>query len=352
MKKSITIIVIILIAAWVVFAGARQIQSKKAALPKSIGELQLEKGIPVETAIVVKGLFTLSRSYLGTTEGALQGDAVASISERIVELPVKIGQRVKKGQVVCRMDTRSSMAQYNQLKLAYQDAVREAERMKNLYEAGAISQQALEKAELNRDITEQNLKSSSDVIAITAPISGVVTDFFFRVGETPESGKPVVRVADLGKIRVKFNANSDDRRMIDPESPVFIRINGDGQQEIAGRIADISLSADAQSRLFTVWVEATNSEIALKPGLLVDLRVVVVQKPDVIQVPRDALITRNEKPGIFVIGPDNKAVFSPIQKGEENATSIEILGGLQPGQKVVTFGQNNLSDGQLVNVVK
>jgi len=63
-------------------------------------------------------------------------------------------------------------------------------------------------------------------------------------------------------------------------------------------ITDIGISADPKSRLFSVWVEADNKGRMLQPGLLVDVRLVVMQKPDVVLIPRDAVLTRNEQIGV------------------------------------------------------
>ncbi len=351
MKRKLTFAFIIGAAILLVLSGMRQIRRLQAEPPKSIGQLQDEKGVPVEVARVERGIFSLSRSYLGTVEGALQGDAIAMLMDKIVEIPVKVGDRVKKGEVVCRFDTESRMASYHQLKLAYEDAQRDYRRMENLFSAGAISEQALEKARLARDVAERNFRSAADLVELTAPLDGVVTDVFLRVGETPMQGEPVVRVADLSQVKIRFSVNYDDWRRLTEDNPVYVRLNGSGEEEIPAKITTISLSADPKTRLFRVWVQAENRDGKLQPGLMVDVRVVVVRKPDAVLLPRDAKVTRNEVSGAFVVNDDKRAVFTPFKAGDANATMIEVTDGLEPGQMVVVYGQNNLNDGQLVNIV-
>lgn len=352
MKRVIVIIAVLLIAVVVLFVGIHQIKKAQVELPKSIGQLQEEKGVPVEVSRVRTGTFTLSRTYLGTVEGGLQGDVLASIMEKIVDIPVKVGDRVKKGDIVCQLDTKAAIAQYNQAELAFKDAQRDAERMKKLYEAGAISQQMLEKVELGRDIAEQNLKSSSDVVTLTTPISGVVTDVFYHIGETTGMGEPVVRIADLSRIKVKFPVNHEDRKRIKTDTPAFLRINGDGEMEIPAAISEVSLSADPKSRLFNVWVVAENYNELLHPGLLVDVRLEIIRKSGVTLLPRNAILTRNEQVGVFTVSDNNRAKFTLLELGLENSSEIEVLEGLTPGQTIVINGQNNLSDGKLVNIVE
>lgn len=355
MKRSIWTFILLGLALLIVIAGIRQILKSRAELPKSITELQEEQGVPVKIDRAQKGTFVLSRSYLGTVEGSFQGDAVAAIMDKIVEIPVKVGDRVQKGQVVARLDTKSASARYSQLKLAYEDAEREAQRMENLYHAGAISEQMLEKAQLARDVARQNLESSSEMVSLTAPIDGVVTDLLYRVGETTESGKSVVRVADLKKVRVKFKVNHDDHRLISSNTPVYIKISGNGIREVPAKVSEIGLSADPDSRLFNVWITADNPDPlrgGLQPGLLVDVRAEVVRKPESLLLPRDAVLKRQERTGVFVVDDDRRAAFTPLQIGLENADIVEVLSGLQPGQTVVVYGQNNLNDGDLVKIVE
>ncbi len=351
MKRPIWIIIIAIILLLFVLAAARQIRKSHEPLPKSISELQQEQGIPVEVEKARLDTFRLSRNYLGNVEGAMQGDAVASIMEKIVEIPVKVGDRVHRGQVVAKLDTKAAQAQYTQAKLAYDDAQREVQRMENLFAAGAVSEQTLEKARLARDIAAQNLASSSELVWLTAPIDGVVTDVFHRVGETTEIGKPVVRIADLQRVRVKFKVNYDDRKKISEGTPVFIRVSGNGIIELPAKVVEISLSADPQSRLFNIWVSSENRENHLQPGLLVDVRVVAEQVPESIVINRDAILVRNNQPGVFIVDDSLRASFQPLQIGLENASEVQVLSGLRPGQTVVVVGQNNLESGKLVKIV-
>ncbi len=352
MKRSILWLILAGLAALLIIAGFRQVRRSRTELPKSISQLQDEQGVPVEVRQAYIDTFTLSRGYLGTVEGARQGDVMAPIMEKIVEMPVQVGQRVQKGQVVARLDTKAALPQYSQARLAYEDAQREAQRMENLFAAGAVSEQMLEKAKLARDVAQQNLESSSELVSLTSPIEGVVTEIFYREGETTKMGEAVLRVADLNQLRVKFEINYDDRKMIRESTPVFLRISGNGIKEIPAGIAAISLSADPVSRLFSIWVNAANIEALLQPGLLVDVRLIVVQKPQTLMVPRDAVLTRNDRAGVFLVQDDGRAVFTPLRLGLDNATEMEVLEGLQAGQTVVSYGQNNLNDGELVKIIE
>jgi RND family efflux transporter MFP subunit len=209
----------------------------------------------------------------------------------------------------------------------------------------------MQKAQLARDVARENLESSSQVVALTAPFSGIVTEVFYRPGETTQLGEPVVRIANLNRVKIKFSANFDDWKRIHENTPVSIRVNGNGNVEIPAEIADISISADPKSRLFSIWIEAENGEGLLQPGLLVDVRIAVIQKPEAVLIPRDAVLVRDEVMGVFVVSEDGHAAYTSFTAGHANTDVIEITEGLQPGQILVVYGQNNLEDGALVNIV-
>jgi len=351
MKRSITLISVLVVVALLVLAGLRQVRQSKAEPPKSISELHAEKGVPVETAAIERGAFNLSHTYLGTVEGALQSEIMAMITKEVVSVPVQVGQKVRKGEVVCRLDSQTMVAQSNQARLAYEDAEREYKRMQNLFETGAISQQMLDKTKLGRDVAFENYQSASQLVDLISPIDGVVTDLYVRKGQVAMQGSPVALVSSMDKVKIKFAINYDDWKLINKSSQVNIVLNGGSSRTIPATITEIAMAADTGTRLFNVWVEADNRDGSLQPGLLVDTEVTVISKPDVILAPRDALISRNDIPGVFVIDSDKKAVFTPVKTAEFNSDYTVIESGLNTGESVVVYGHNNLSDGQLVNIV-
>ncbi len=351
MKKPIYWLILAGLLILLIVAGFRQVQKSKIPTPKSLRELQEEQGVPVEVETAILDTFRLSRSFLGTVQGGQQADVVAPLPEKIVSLPLEVGARVSKGQVVARFDARAPAAQHLQAKLAYEDAEREVNRLENLYQVGAVSEQMLQKAQFARDVTKQNYESSSELVALTSPLDGLVTEIFYRLGESPEVGKPVVRIANLQIIQVEFQINFEDHRLINEKTPAFLSLNGAGSTELPARISKIGLSADPHSRLFSVWVTMDNAQALLQPGLLVEVRLVVIEKPGVTLIPRDALLTRNDQLGVFVVTTEQRAVFTPVQIGGDNAAQVEVLHGITPEQRVVINGQNRLKGGELVKII-
>jgi RND family efflux transporter MFP subunit len=117
-----------------------------------------------------------------------------------------------------------------------------------------------------------------------------------------------------------------------------------------GKIRKISLSANTVTRLFRVEVELASAANA-RPGTLSYVQVKTYQANDTIAVPLRAVISKQNESYVFVINQDNIGQKRLVKTGRMNDDSYEILTGLEPGEKIVIYGQNRLSDGEKVLVL-
>jgi RND family efflux transporter MFP subunit len=255
MKKIIIIAIILIVVVIVVYRIATKGNKRNV---QSISEIQKEKGVPVEVAEVTETELNRTIRFSGTVEGINQSQARADISERIVEFNVEIGDWVTQGQILGKLDPESPQVMVSQAKLAAEDAEREVQRMKSLFEQGAISRQTLEKVELSYNIAAANYKQVLEVVNITAPISGMVTDIFYRVGEIPPPGMPIARIADMSRIRVKMEVSPNFRPDLKPGQKALIYYPDAPQKKIIGTVEKVSYSADAENRNFQAYVTAEN----------------------------------------------------------------------------------------------
>ena len=340
MKKFVPIILVSIVLLAVGYRVATYGQTERV---KSIGEIQKEEGVPVVVEEAVIRTLEKKLDFTGTVEGIRQSDATANISEKIVDLKVEIGDRVKAGQVIASLDESSPQISYSQAKLALEDAEREMDRMKSLFDQGAVSRQMLDKVELSYDISKANFEQVSELLEITAPISGTVTHLFFFEGEAPPPGDPVARIAEVKKIRIELAVPRIYWADLKKGQTAFISLSSNPDLKIAGMVERVSLSADIESRTFTVHVFADNKDYYLQPGLSADVEIVVSSLTDVIAVNRDAVFRESGMTYVFVA--EEKAKKVAVVTGIESGSMIEIESGLESGDMVVVHGQNLLSDG-------
>jgi len=346
MKKLIPLFFAAFVVIMVIYRIATHAQTERV---KSIGEIQKESGVPVEVEPAALTELTKTLNFTGTIEGIMQATANANISEKISHLYVEVGDKVTQGQKLATLDEKSPQVAFRQAKLALDDAERELKRMQSLFQQGAVSQQMLEKVELGYKIAEANFNQVNELTQITAPISGTVTHIFFRPGETPPFGDPVVKIAQMERVRVEMQAAQLYRNALKSGQKAFVYLSSDPEKRIEGRVEKVSLSADPDSRSFTVYVTAANPKGYFSPGVSVETEIVAASKSKSVSVPRDALIKEKGKTYVYLAG--EKARKVQVETGLESGLLIEILSGIEAGAQVVVSGQNLLSDGDPLKIV-
>lgn len=260
------------------------------------------------------------------------------------------------------------------------------ESRKKLYQQGAISRNLLNDAEvastkaendyqlalarlkgLQADGQDQAMKLAQGQLAtakgqyeaalanlqyseIRSPIDGVVTDRPLYEGQMAAAGQPLFTIMDLSSIVA--------RAYIPPQQAAMLKVGdsasilpGNGAEPIPGKVSVVSPALDPNSTTVQVWVEAPNPGERIKPGLTVQVSMIAQNVKDALVVPSAAVLTAEDgSTNVMVIGSDNHAHQTAVKTGIHFGDDVQILSGLQAGQKVVTTGAYGLPDGVEVRV--
>jgi RND family efflux transporter MFP subunit len=352
MKKAIVIIIVIAVLALIIY---RISTYQKAQTAQSITDIQKQEGVPVEVLTAQQDTLTYTRDFSGTIEGFYQTSAVAHLMESVKEIRVNVGESVSAKDVLIVLDQTSPQAQYQQAKLARDNAQQEYDRIKALYDKGAVSRQTYDQVALGKNIAETNFSNARELVEITAPIEGVVTDIKVKEGQVVNPGQPVVTISATDKVKCEFWVGDADRQRIRTGQPAqFIASNDNpefsSQEGLMGKVSEVALSADPESHLYKVTVAADNTKGQLRPGQLVSVIVTVETVPNILLIPYDSVILKNDKP--FVYKVDNgTAQLIPIELGRKNRNHVEVVTGLSFGDTIVVYGMNRLKSGDKVRIV-
>jgi membrane fusion protein (multidrug efflux system) len=348
--KKIGIAIFVLIVAGV---ALRIVTRGRGEVVESISDIQKREGVPVRVEIAALGTLDRTLQFSGTIEGQEQSVITSRLMETVREIPVHVGQRVTSGQIVARLDDSNPQAMYRQAKAMLDNAKMDYERMEALFNQGAVSRQALDQAKLGYDVAQSNFTAASDLIDMPSPVSGEVVRVHVKPGEVVSPGTPVVTVAASKEVRVKFWVSAEERGLIARQQAARIHPAQSDTALIPGVVDKVEDAADPKTRLFEVTVRSDNSEGLLKPGVLTTVDVVVEERPGVLSVSNEALLTRhNGEAEIFVVGADGHAARRTVQLGLQTANRVECVSGLSEGDRVVVFGQNLLSDGAAVKIIE
>jgi membrane fusion protein, multidrug efflux system len=306
----------------------------------SVEEIRQQTGIPVTVAPVTSGELDVWVSFNGSVSGVRDAVIRARTGDQVVSVEVAVGARVRQGQVVVRQAGETSEARVRQAQVAVQQAQRTVDRLRPLHEAGALSDQDFDQALTQLELARADLSAARDILALTSPLSGTVTEAVARPGMIPSAGDPLVRVADLSELVVRMQVSARDAAAIQEGQSARIADGG-----ATGEVRRIALQADPVSRMVEVEV-AFPPGAGLIPGTLATVEIQIATREDAVQVPQAAV-----SDGAVWVIRDDVASRRVVEVGLEGADRVEVIAGLQPGERVVVGGGSLLSEGAPVRIV-
>lgn len=265
-------------------------------------------------------------------------------------------------------------------------ATRDRDRTKKLWEAGSVSREAYEKAELEfvaartrLDTAENQLKmgqegatrtqlavvaaaereaharleharSRQDETQIVAPFSGTITKVHARPGDNASPRGPLVDLVDLSQLVVRFSVPESQSAGVRLKQKVLVTLDAFPGRELPGEVERVHPTLDPKSRV--LWVEAKlEGDLQLIPGMFARIRLVIEELADQVMVPESAVFIREGEPRVIVV-EGKKARLVTVKAGHVSAGRMQILSGLEPGVEVISENPDQYRDGQDVEVLK
>jgi RND family efflux transporter MFP subunit len=286
----------------------------------------------------------------GLVEATRQSTISAQISGRIKEVNFDIGSKVKKGQVIVRIDEREtaqalagSTAQVMQAQAALQNAKAHYERSKQLFEQKYISQSGLDKALADYQMARAQAAATEagegqaslayGYSAVIAPYSGVVAARLVEVGEMVVPGKPMMIGFDPAEMRVVVNVPQHRLQEIGAHPKVMVEVPSLNKWIKAASVT-VQPMADARTHSTQVRVYLPANEPGVYPGMFVRTHF-VVGKANRLVIPASAVLRRSEVTAVYVADGQGGMKLRQVRLGEVTADgAVEVLAGLNPGEKV------------------
>lgn len=186
---------------------------------------------------------------------------------------------------------------------------------------------------------------------VLSPISGVVGKVNVEVGQSAMPGMPVATVASYSdRIRVRAAVSDADMPYVKTGATADVSVSAIPGQVFSGYVTQVSPIVDATSRSASVEVSLSNSQRRLVPGMTASVRLVVERREHVVAVPLSALFSTDRTRAVVIDGTTARS--RPIQTGLMGDDLVEIVSGIQPGDKVATVGKERVQDGETVRPVE
>lgn len=310
---------------------------------------------------------------VGTVHAAQTSDLASQMMGNIVEIRAHEGDRVQRGQVLAVIDDSqpraavdragaADAAAQQQLVAAESDLVlaeSTLKRYQTLFEKKSVSPQEFDEAKARqqgalarRDMAQANnaqaraalaqARTALDYTRIRAPFDGVVTEKKADSGMLASPGMAIFTVEDVRRYRLEATVNESDLHYVRTGQQVAVAIDALDNAGLKGKVLQIVPAADPASRTFLVKIELP-TDTRLRSGLFGRAAFSRGQRQALL-IPRAAVVERGQMQGVFVLDQAKVAGLRYITLGKDSGSQIEVLSGLQEGERLIaTPGQLDLN---------
>jgi RND family efflux transporter MFP subunit len=350
--------------------------------------------MPVEFATVKRAPVSEQILVVGNLIGAATVQVVPRVNGRLQAVNVKLGDSVRQGQVIARVEDLEIREQVRQAEATYKVseasirqreadlklATNNLERSKSLYERKLLPQQTFDDVDSRYQASVAQLdlaraqfevsRARLDELKITlsntqiiSPVDGFVGKRFLDPGAFASTNAPVASVVDIRTVRMVANLVERDMRRVPVGTPAVVEVDAFPGEKFQGRVSRVAPVFDPATRTAEIEIEVPNAGFRLKPGMYSRVNLTIDTRKDAITIPRNALVDLQGKNGVFVAeaaqapegtrggggqGPALIAKFVPVQVGIRDGEHIEITSGVSDGARVITTGASALKDGDRV----
>lgn len=313
---------------------AEQPQAAEVRLPNVTIMAASYKGVPQ------------SDVYTANVEAYAKNNIAPQSPSRIQKIYVEVGDFVRAGQIVAKMDEVS----LNQSKLSMANDSLEYSRIKKLYEQGGVSKSDFDAMELKYNVTRSQYQNLLENTILRSPVSGVITARNYDQGDM-YGGSPIYVVEQITPVKLYVGISEMDYTRVKKNDTVTLTADALPGKTFTGRIARIYPTIDAATHTFTAEVNVANSDRLLRPGMYARVTVNFGSNHSIV-VPDDCVVKQQGSGvrSVFVLQADNTVKEIVVTLGRHFGTEYEILSGVAEGDKVVVKGQASLKNGSKVNV--
>ena len=286
---------------------------------------------------------------MGTVLASHSASIAAKISGNITELPVNLGSSVKEGDTLVTISAGEISAKLLQAQAQYEQADRNLTREKNLLKKNAATPETVKTLEESRRIAEAAFNEAKTMLSYTrikAPFAGVITRKNANVGDLATPGIPLLQLEDNDNLQIL--ADIPEAMVLDikigDRLPVYIPA---ADTRTSGTVAEIAPAADPRSRTAPVKLNIDNNA-KIRSGQFARVSL-PGKKGEAVMVPASAVLPFGQMQRLFV-ADESKARLQLVKTGLKFDDQVEILAGIDSGDRVIIEGHQHLMDGQPVKL--
>jgi multidrug efflux system membrane fusion protein len=321
---------------------------------------------PVQLAQVTLGAMAETAGFAGEVKPRHETDLAFRIGGKIVARNADVGARVRKGQVLARLDPADVALQAEAAKAAaaaaeaeYTYAKAEFERYQSLFAQKFVSGSALDQKRNAFNASRARLDQAKAQLAVAqnqsayatlvAPEDGVITTVSAEAGQVVAAGLPVMKLAREDEREVAISVPENRIDELARAKAIGVALAASPQKIYPARVREISPSVDPVTRTFAVRVAVLVPDAALQWGMTATVGLVAAGPADAALLPLTSLYRQDDRPAVWIYDPATRKVELRLVKiGQYREDGIVVTSGLADGEWVVTAGVHKLRPGQTV----
>ncbi len=310
--------------------------------------------IPVVVAVVASEPFTETLEALGTAKANESVVITPTLEERVVDIFFEDGDTVDKDQVLVKLDDSETRYLLAEASATLREQQKQFERISKLAKTNSTSRSRLDEEQGLLEIARAkvaHLKAQLRDYTIRAPFSGILGTRQISNGAVVDSDTVITTLDDTTRIKLDFTlpetylgvlANGMD---VAAQSPAY------PDRNFNGTVTAISSRVDPDTRTLTIRAQIPNPDRLLKPGMLLTVDLVKDRSQSLI-IPEEAVILEKDKKFALVVTAENTVEKKEIVTGRRSPGKVEVISGLNAGQRMVIEGITRVRPGTSVNVVE
>lgn len=280
-------------------------------------------------------------------------DIKSNVTEKVESVHFSDCEYVKQGQVLVQLNIKKKLAEKKQIEAEVQLQEREVKRLSALKSKKVIQTRdydnqcsALSKAEAQLEKVNAEIEEST----ISAPFEGFLGMRQISPGALVTSGTIITTLDDVKKLKVDFSVPEKYNSLITPHSKITATSTAVPDQKFTGEISAVVPRVSMTSRSISVRGIINNSNLKLRPGMMLQIMIPLKDKEG-IRIPERAISSIGEKHFVFVVN-GNKVEQRFVKTGDQTQGIVEIISGLEVGEKIVNDGIIKLSNGSEIVIEK
>jgi RND family efflux transporter MFP subunit len=327
------------------FASCNSKKSKKE---------NIEKPILVETQTISKTSANKTISVSGNIDGNKTVKLGFLVAGKVNFIAINEGEAIGAGKLLASVDPESYAIAKDMADAATEQVQDEYNRLKEMYDKKSISESdfvkiscGLKQAKAQQRLHTKNLNDTK----LVSPINGILLKKLTEEGEIIGVGIPFFIISDIQTVKVNASVPESDLNQIKIGANARVYISA-LDSTFTGKITEIGSVAESTTRSFTVKIELKNPKLLIRPGMTAEIKFASTKKSEIIVVPANSILHDIDNSSFVYITDvqGNKAIKRKVAVGQISGDNIEIVSGIETGEKLIIGGQNKISNGSLITL--